>query len=89
MKKLSKSDKLNAAEVAMSLMANWDKVRQVILFSSPVLRFKATRRKGQNEILITFGRPNYAERILYKKAKKNKDFKLPAMFSLLLKKGKK
>ena len=60
--------KLNAIEALTTLLKGWDNnAKSVILFITPKLRFKATRRKGQNEILITFGRPNYQEKAYYKK----------------------
>lgn len=68
---ITKKLKLDAAEVIVHMLVHWKIAKSVILFSSPTMRCKATRRKGSNEILITFGRPSYVERKMYKLRKKD------------------
>ncbi len=72
--------KLNAVEALVTLLKEWDKAKSAVVFVSSKLRFKATRRAGQNEILITFGRPNFLEREFYKKATKRGKSKSPRFF---------
>lgn len=69
--------KLNAVEALVKLLKEWDEAKSVVVFVSSKLRFKATRLAGQNEILITFGRPNLLERAFYKKATKRGNGKAP------------
>lgn len=59
--------KLNATEVVVKLIKNWKEAKSVVLFSDAMHRVKATKIKDSDEIKIGFGKPNYIERILYKK----------------------
>lgn len=59
--------KLNATEAVVKLIKNWKEAKTVVIFTDARFRVKATKRAKSEEILLTFGRTNYLERVLYKK----------------------
>lgn len=61
--------KLNATEVVVKLIKNWQETKSVIIFTDVRFRVKATKKSNSEEILLTFGKPNYREKELYKKSR--------------------
>jgi len=59
--------KLDATEAIVKLIANWKDAKSVIIFQDAHSRVKATKRKNDDSILLTFGRLNYNEKLLRKK----------------------
>jgi len=67
--KNTRQNKLNAAEAVIKLIKFWKEAKSVIIFADRQYRVKATKVDKSDDIRINFGKPNYLEKILYKKNK--------------------